>query len=362
MQSKNKSKRRLTYKERRRRRAIRNRITLLSILVIFITAIILISNLIFASNKTHAMSEEKLIKSELGKGKHIQVVKNGTIIKNENENFNKILIPINKKENLISSKITNNVVVVTLKSDALIKLTLDKSIFQNSNDFSIHEVNNTIELRIRGGKANYVFEDPDNSSILQVLTSKVDNPFKHKIVLDPGHGGEDQGTSYEPDKLLEKDLTFAVANKVTPRLIYEGIETIQTRYKDELIFLNDIVRKTASENPEAFVSLHINSNEDVNVSGIEVYYYNKTDALEKEDIHLANSIVTEITKSDNWKLNGTGIKKEDFAVIKSSDMPSVLVEMGFISNKEDRTKLKDNDVIKNLSKNVANGIKQFFNN
>jgi len=176
------------------------------------------------------------------------------------------------------------------------------------------------------------------------------------VVLDPGHGGMDFGTSYK--NLNEKDLTLKIVKYVEEYLKAEGYTVVLTRNEDKLIPLKEIGDIANNAKADIFVSIHINSLDDTNYKGITDYYYDGKGYQTDKRIKLAKNIGDEILKSDNWR--SKGIKKENFAVLRYTKMPSALIECGFITNEEDRNRLSKDEVLKNLAKNISSGIIKYL--
>ena len=179
---------------------------------------------------------------------------------------------------------------------------------------------------------------------------------KYVVVLDAGHGGIDFGTSYK--NLNEKDITFKIVKYAEEYLKDEGYTVVLTRNEDKLVPLKEIGNIANEAKADAFISIHINSLDDINYKGITAYYYDGKGYQKDERTKLSKTIEDEIMKSDNWE--NKGVKRENFAVLRYTKMPSTLVECGFITNEEDRGKLIKDEVLKRLAKNISNGIIKYL--
>ncbi|WP_373844645.1 N-acetylmuramoyl-L-alanine amidase [Clostridium sp.] len=177
-------------------------------------------------------------------------------------------------------------------------------------------------------------------------------PKKYYIILDPGHGGIDKGTSY--GSMEEKNINLKIAKYARAYLNSKGSVVFLTREEDKLLALNEIGDKVNSSCADVFVSIHVNSLNDKDFKGITTLYYDVNRYQEKERIKLANSIERECIKDDGWE--NRGVRKQNLAVLRYSRIPGVLVECGFITNEEDRKRLSDEKVLKTLAKNISNGI------
>ena len=189
------------------------------------------------------------------------------------------------------------------------------------------------------------------------ISSNHNESKNYRIVLDPGHGGIDKGTSY--GNMNEKDITLKIAKYAQSYLRSQGDVVFLTRDKDKLLSLKEIGNKANSSDADVFVSIHINSLNDKNFKGITTLYYDVNGYQKSERIRLAKTIESQTVKNDGWE--SKGIRRQNLAVLRYTKIPGVLVECGFITNDEDRKKLSNEDVLKRLAKNVSDGIIEYLN-
>ncbi|MDG4656051.1 family 10 glycosylhydrolase [Ectobacillus antri] len=160
------------------------------------------------------------------------------------------------------------------------------------------------------------------------------------IVLDPGHGGIDSGAVY--GTYYEKDIVLNVALRLRALLQSHGATVAMTRSTDTQLNLDkptDLKMRAEVANnlsADAFVSIHVNSSVDTNVSGIETYYH-PTAGMVHESNLLANSIQSALISSTNAR--NRYVKTADFSVLRNNERPAVLTELGFISNPLERALL-----------------------
>ncbi|MEG0472937.1 MAG: N-acetylmuramoyl-L-alanine amidase, partial [Solibacillus sp.] len=109
---------------------------------------------------------------------------------------------------------------------------------------------------------------------------------------------------------------------------------------------------------EMFVSIHANSATNTSAKGTETYYSVTSNENEKEDLVLATNINNAIVK--NVGTSNRGVKRADFVVIKNLKIPAVLVELGFVSNAEDRAKLLSDEHIEAYAQSIYNGIVEYY--
>ena len=175
-------------------------------------------------------------------------------------------------------------------------------------------------------------------------------PIKDKVVLDPGHGGTDYGAIREG--INEKDITLDITQRVSTILKKKGYKTALTRTEDIYLGLQDRCDFTETENPEIFVSIHVNSAVATEPYGIETHYYHEPS---KE---LAETIQKHLIKDIDTK--DRGILKSKFYVINHTDVPAVLVETGFISNASERAELITDKRKDATAKAIAEGIIEYL--
>lgn len=169
------------------------------------------------------------------------------------------------------------------------------------------------------------------------------------IVLDAGHGGKDSGTS--SGNLYEKNVNMQMVEKLESKLKQTGATLVKTRSDDTYLSLAervDVIRQTGAD---LFVSIHCNYYEDdASICGLECYY----DKNSNEGKSYAESIASQIKESNTAETRGA--KEENYYVTRESEVPAVLVEIGYLSNKEESSNLADNDYLERLSAVLAKGI------
>ena len=175
-------------------------------------------------------------------------------------------------------------------------------------------------------------------------------PIKNKVVLDPGHGGTDYGAIREG--INEKDITLDVSQRVASILKSKGYKVAMTRNEDIYVSLEDRVEYSEKENPEIFVSIHVNSAVATEPYGIETHYYHEY-SKELSDV-IQEHLMKEIESKNR------GIIKSKFYVINHTTVPAVLVEMGFLSNADERAELLTDARKQKTAKAIAEGIIEYL--
>lgn len=182
-----------------------------------------------------------------------------------------------------------------------------------------------------------------------------------KIVLDAGHGGEDVGThSSTSPRYEEKYLNMSTTLLVKEYLEKMGYKPFLTRSKDEFITLENRAAIANERNSDLFVSVHYNSAPSPQADGIEVYYFDseKDQKRAKESRSLAELILKHVI--ENTKAKSRGVKHGNFAVIRETKMPAILIEGGFLTNDQEMQKIKDPVYMKSIAWGIAQGINDYL--
>lgn len=173
------------------------------------------------------------------------------------------------------------------------------------------------------------------------------------VVVDAGHGGHDPGTTgYRPD-LKEKQVNLAVARRVAQLLGEKGIRCALTRDDDTFVPLYDRPRYANSLGADLFVSIHCNAMPDQlrgQRSGTELYYY--TDQSQA----FASLMLREVAKEIG--LPARGVMQRRFVVVRYTQMPAVLVELGYLDHAGDGAKLANPDFQRRCALGIVHGIVQ----
>jgi N-acetylmuramoyl-L-alanine amidase len=253
----------------------------------------------------------------------------------------------------------------------------------------------------------FIFDDPARLVIdVYGKTRTADKPdmnfVKRRIVLDPGHGGHDPG-AVGPKNLYEKDVVLDIALKLKKVLMEDPFnEVFLTRERDIFIPLEERTAIANRKNADLFVSIHANASPRREAKGIETYLLNWTDdeeairvaarenaiSLKKmramnrqvdivdviksdlirenkrdESIKLANyiqrSLISNLDSDTKLVLN-LGVKQALFYVLFGAKMPSVLVEVSFISNPEEERLLSNDAYRTEIAKGIAKGLNTYL--
>ena len=177
---------------------------------------------------------------------------------------------------------------------------------------------------------------------------------KTVIVLDAGHGGSDPGAVYFG--VSEKNVNFSVMQKVQALLLKQGYYVRLTRSDDSRVSLSERTEFANEIDADLFVSLHSNAADQApTASGIETYYYSQDEAGKV----LAGFIQESVIQATGAKNRKT--KTANFYVCKNTEMPAVLVEMGFLTNEAECRNLTDESYQTKLAEGIVCGIINYLN-
>jgi len=196
------------------------------------------------------------------------------------------------------------------------------------------------------------------------------------VVIDAGHGGQDSGAI--EGNLSEKDLTLDVAQRLDRMLQGQGVPTMMTRASDTYISLAERAAMTNRLPDCMMVSIHFNDVKKSGSSGVETYYADHQIFAEKpliswlpflekastphpnpESQKLADAVQQAIVLKTNATNRGT--KAEQFFVIANVRHPAVLVEAGFLSNKDDAARLGDPEYRERIALAISDGVVAYRN-
>ncbi|MBT2757234.1 N-acetylmuramoyl-L-alanine amidase [Mesobacillus foraminis] len=193
-------------------------------------------------------------------------------------------------------------------------------------------------------------------SVTDSIKNKLDNEIVGAtIMLDPGHGGTDPGAS--GNGLVEKEIVMDIAKRVNSKLNSSLAKVVMTRSTDKYISLDQRVKEAEKADADTFVSIHVNSFASSAANGTETWYSARYASSESKE--LAEEIQKELVKA--LGTNDRGVKEGGFYVIKNTTMPSVLVEIAFISNSSDASKLASNTYRQKTADAIYKGIMNFYN-
>ena len=213
------------------------------------------------------------------------------------------------------------------------------------------------------------------------------------VVLDPGHGGRDPG-ALGAYGLREKDVTLRLARALRPRLVARGFRVVMTRDSDRTLSLEERTALAEGVGGDVFVSLHINASRRRSARGIETYYLDKSherhsqrvaarengvpanrlDDLQRivaqlrvsevsvHSARLAKAVHREViagVRSTHGSVEDLGVKRGPFYVLFLSNMPSILLEVGFLTNGAEARRLRSDFYIDVLAEQISRGLSSY---
>lgn len=268
------------------------------------------------------------------------------------------------------------------------------SITQTNSTTSNKRTPKTPNQAIDGG------EDPLGELLRQRQQPQAVQKVKRRpvIVVDAGHGGKDPG-AIGPSGIKEKDVALAYARDLKQLLQAKGYEVHMTRDDDRFIKLAERRRKARQVNADLFVSIHANASENPNIRGSDVFIWGAqanserarklvqaendadyADGLPNVENKNVGMILTDMmlaqTETDSSRLGNQMLRrfanhgkvlqktvdKGNFVVLRSLDVPSVLVELAFISNPEDEKLLASKTYRRNMTLAMSESIEHYLKN
>lgn len=173
------------------------------------------------------------------------------------------------------------------------------------------------------------------------------------VVLDPGHGGEDPGAVVGEQQ--EKDINLAVALQIREQLEdREGIAVVMTRDEDASLTLLERAELANGNQADLFVSVHANSLEDASYDGIMTFCHPDKSSGQAPAKAIQAAVAAATGAADR------GVRREDYAVLRETAMPAVLVETGFMTCPQELDKLTDPEYQALLAQGIARGILDYF--
>lgn len=182
------------------------------------------------------------------------------------------------------------------------------------------------------------------------------------IVVDAGHGGKDCGSISARDCYEEKELTLETAQMISTCLNQLGYKTVMTRSQDAFVPLSTRAEIANSLDADLFVSIHYNYSPNSEAKGVEVYYYKEEKTPPSSRIANSKTLGGIVLKKvvSQTGADSRGLKEANFAVIRETKMPAILVEAGFLSNPSERERVRDPKYQRQIARGIAQGVDQYL--
>lgn len=210
-----------------------------------------------------------------------------------------------------------------------------------------------------------------------------------KVFIDAGHGGKDPGTSH--NDVLERMVTLDVALRLGRLLESNGLEVVYSRRKDVSVSLSERTRKANAERADLFVSIHVNANDNAQINGFETYYLDLAsnpqaarvamlenagsdrrlgdmqcmlaDVMLSARVEESRRLAGDIQRLSMFRLKrreyavrNNGVKAAPFHVLLGAQMPAILVELGYCTNRDEARNLGRSAYRHALAEGLAEGI------
>ncbi|WP_434798940.1 N-acetylmuramoyl-L-alanine amidase family protein [Terrisporobacter vanillatitrophus] len=178
---------------------------------------------------------------------------------------------------------------------------------------------------------------------------------KYVVYIDVGHGGTDVGYKTS-NGVLEKDLDLQISKLVSSRLSSQGdISVVVSRNTDTTLSNSERVEDANKQNANLFVSIHMTGNEDSKAEGVQTFYRVEADDASDELATLVQKSVSAYVD-----LKDRGVTPFTFDVLQGNNMPSILIQCGFLSNPKEEKKLINPEFQKDLAEGIYQGILSFL--
>jgi len=270
----------------------------------------------------------------------------------------------------------------------------------NKNQIVIKILNLKVPLKKRSIKKAQKVQSKTIKEKVKLLNTNILYPSKKVIVIDAGHGGRDGGASYKR-KRFEKDITLKISKYLKEDLQRKGFKVFLTRSRDKYVKLSSRTHYANKKNADIFISIHANAarkNRASKAHGVESYFLsparsarakrvaaleNKGDMtgmgwsskdslltiLNRAKITAANKMAIDIQKNMLYSLRKQygknnirdgGVREGPFWVLVGAQMPSVLVEVGYISHPKEGYRISTKRYQKLIASGISKGIESYF--
>jgi N-acetylmuramoyl-L-alanine amidase len=221
----------------------------------------------------------------------------------------------------------------------------------NGDAVSILSIDNNWAQIEHNGTTGYVSMDFITTSENEASYSL--SPLKGKtIVIDAGHGGKDSGAI--GDYFYEKSVVLSIALKTQAQLENLGANVIMTRDDDTFVALEARAAMSNAANASMFVSIHLNATSEEYVSGTEVYYYPDGDTSVQLASKVQDNLSSQLGSIDR------GTQAADFSVLRNTNAPAILAEIGYITNSAESANLATSSYQEKAASGIVQGLENYY--
>ena len=317
---------------------------------------------------------------------------------------NRLVLDIKNAQISDNTKVTNNQIISGFRTGNLADNKGKRLVFNLKNNATIKK---NFILEPQKGQNNWRLAiDLSTQGLKTEITKNTattnNAPYKKRqkiVVLDPGHGGKDPGAIGRSFKTYEKNITLSLGKELKRLLENKGYKVYMTRSTDIFIPLRKRVTIARSYHADLFISLHADSAKNRNAQGLSIYTLSET-ASDKEAEALAerenkadiidgmdfsdnspeiNDVLISLSQNDSRnkaskfssyvvknmknqvKVLSNAHRFAGFAVLKAPDIPSVLVELGYLSNYTEEKFLRQPNYRKKLAEAITRSVVTYFN-
>lgn len=176
------------------------------------------------------------------------------------------------------------------------------------------------------------------------------------IVVDPGHGGKDPGAT--GFGLAEKDVVLKIAKKINDHFgKYEGVKVSLTRWGDKYLTLSERAAFANNKKCDLFISIHNNA-ASASACGFESFVYDHASSASRAYQNVLHKQV--MSYLSKYGIRDRGQKRANFAVLRQTTMPAILIENLFITNKRENELLRNSQFLDGLAESVVTGVATIF--
>lgn len=223
----------------------------------------------------------------------------------------------------------------------------------------------TMPLITKGEYFGYTLSYDSNGYMVLTIQNQQDSLTDAVIVLDPGHGGVDSGALGVNDTVYESTVNLILAAKIKEELEAKGATVYLTRYSDTYVSLTDRKNLSVTYNADLFISIHANGSVNSEDIGVSAYYYKAMSQQLAESIYdeLFDTFYNVIYEGDSSVYNeiNDGVRYYPFSVTRIENCPSVLLEVGYMTNYDECVKIVESSNSDALAIAIADGIENYYN-
>jgi N-acetylmuramoyl-L-alanine amidase len=210
------------------------------------------------------------------------------------------------------------------------------------------------KISLVNGNEAYVASWVVSSSNNKTSSARNSNSLNGKvIVLDPGHGGIDGGTT-GTQGTIEKNVTLQTAERLAKKLQQEGATVVMTRSTDTYVPLPSRTNHAHYQDADVFISIHYDGSHEKSAAGFTTYYYHQSQK------QLANSINNGLANSMSSK--NRGIRNGDYFILRENNQPAILLELGYLTNSYEESSIVRESYQQLATNGIYNGLLSYFSN